>query len=245
MTRLALAVALLTGVLQTPTYAHPQNRLNRLPLLMLWAWERPEDLRDLEPGVGVAFLAQTLRFDRGVFRTEPRRQPLRVSPTTALVAVTRIESDQVPLQDNVASSVAAAIVKSARLPRVVGLQIDFDAVVSQRPFYRDVLRRVRADLDPAMSLSMTALASWCVGDHWLNGLPVDEAIPMLFRLGPLNEPYRDVARSSSDAHVSCRQSLGTSLDEPLYVTHDGRRLYVFNPRPWTISDLRETQRRIR
>ncbi len=30
---------------------------------------------------------------------------------------------------------------------------------------------------------MTALASWCAGDDWLRDLPVDEAVPMLFRMG--------------------------------------------------------------
>lgn len=58
---------------------------------MLWAWERPTDLRRLEPGMGVAFLAQTITLDRDTFRVVPRRHPLRVSPRTPLVAVTRIE----------------------------------------------------------------------------------------------------------------------------------------------------------
>jgi len=35
-----------------------------------------------------------------------------------------------------------------------------------------------------MPLSITALASWCAGDPWITGLPIDEAVPMLFRLGP-------------------------------------------------------------
>jgi hypothetical protein len=30
----------------------------------------------------------------------------------------------------------------------------------------------------------TALASWCEADGWISGLPVAEAVPMLFRMGP-------------------------------------------------------------
>src|SRR2546429_41417 len=80
---------------------------------MLWAWERPEDLRALGSDTGVAFLAQTITIgaDRAAsgsdrlatlkgspymiegspYTIEPRRQPLRVDRDTALVAVTRVE----------------------------------------------------------------------------------------------------------------------------------------------------------
>jgi hypothetical protein len=64
-----------------------------LPQLMLWAWERPADLRQLAPGPGVAFLSQTLTLRNGAMAIEPRRNPLRVAPHTPLVAVTRIETD--------------------------------------------------------------------------------------------------------------------------------------------------------
>ena len=37
--------------------------MSAVPLLVLWAWERPEDLRFLDPiRVGVAFLAATVRL---------------------------------------------------------------------------------------------------------------------------------------------------------------------------------------
>ena len=59
---------------------------------MLWAWERPEDLRFIDTDrVGVAFLAATaiLRGDTVVPR--PRMQPLQVPPGTTLKAVVRVE----------------------------------------------------------------------------------------------------------------------------------------------------------
>ena len=66
---------------------------NEMPPKILWAWERPEDLRFLETDkFGVAFLAQTLTLqnDKVIFR--PRRQPLEVADGTYLIAVTRIET---------------------------------------------------------------------------------------------------------------------------------------------------------
>ena len=62
---------------------------------MLWAWERPEDLRTLDSKrFAVAFLAQTLTLKGDEVVFNPRHQPLQVSPDTKLIAVTRIESQK-------------------------------------------------------------------------------------------------------------------------------------------------------
>ena len=205
-----------------------------LPRLMLWAWERPSDLRRLPAGAGVAFLSQTLTLRDGAMVIEPRRNPLRVAPGTPLVAVTRIETGghgaALPRQPLIAT--ATAIAQTASLPGVSGLQIDFDAAASERAMYRALLHAVRRALDAGVPLSMTALASWCAGDRWLDGLPVDEAVPMLFRMGPVHESYASMAGSASAA-PHCRGALGTALDEPLPIRAGGRRVYVFNAAPWT------------
>jgi hypothetical protein len=117
------------------------------------------------------------------------------------------------------------------------VQIDFDAAESERAVYRALVLAVRAALGPDVPLSITALASWCAQDRWMDGLPVDEAVPMLFRMGPLNEPYAGLARSTSTAAPECRGALGTSLDEPLHVRAAGRRVYVFNAAPWTPASV--------
>jgi hypothetical protein len=172
--------------------------MDRLPRVFVWAWERPEDLRGLAPGIGVAFLAQTISITRHGVHVAPRRQPLRVAPASALLAVTRIEivgSATPSPVDDVVSSIAA----TADLPRVAGVQVDFDATTSERPLYRDLLRRLRARLPATMPISVTALASWCDGDDWLSGLPVDEAVPMLFRMGPSNAPFLRMATSPASA----------------------------------------------
>ena len=64
---------------------------NEMPQKIIWAWERPEDLRFLDPKVyGVAFLAQTIFLEKDGVSPKPRRQPLEVAPGTYLIAVTRI-----------------------------------------------------------------------------------------------------------------------------------------------------------
>ena len=78
---------------------HPKarNRLDEIqfPPLVLWAWERPEDLRTVDAKrFAVAFLAQTLMLKGDEVIFKPRHQPLEVSPDTRIMAVTRIESQK-------------------------------------------------------------------------------------------------------------------------------------------------------
>jgi hypothetical protein len=137
------------------------------------------------------------------------------------------------------------------MPGVRSIQIDFEATVSERPFYSALLSAVRRNLPPSMPLSITALASWCIGDPWLENLPpgaIDEAVPMLFRLGPDAADIINFLHSGKEFPVaSCRGSLGLSIDERL--SNDllrGRfpgaspawhrkRIYVFSRRAQTQS----------
>jgi len=212
------------------------------PALVLWAWERPEDLRGLGTSAGVAFLAQTITIDGQIVIRGPRRQPLHVDPSTPLLAVTRIET-AAPLHAlaaDIVDDVAGVIVRSAALPQVIAVQVDFDAVRSERTFYRDLLRRVRARLPSGVPVSVTALASWCSGERWLDQLPIDEAVAMIFRLGPMNAPYADIAETPTRAARECT-AVGTSLDEPIRVQRKGRRVYVFNPKPWTRESVKQAR----
>ena len=241
-----LIVALLGGWLSlSPARAIVERAApsGSLPRLMLWAWERPTNLQSLAPDVGVAFLAQTLIVRNDAVEATPRRNPLLVSQHTPLVAVTRIESHRAAPEslETMVTTMAAAIAATASLPRVRGVQIDFDAAESEREFYRALVVAVRQAVGVELPLSITALASWCAQDRWMAGLPVDEAVPMLFRMGPVNMPYAGLARSPSTAAAECRGALGTSLDEPLHVRAAGRRLYVFNAAPWTPASVTQAR----
>jgi hypothetical protein len=86
---------------------------------------------------------------------------------------------------------------------------------------------------------MTALASWCEADHWIDGLPVDEAVPMLFRMGHGERAPREFRPSL------CKGSVGVSLDEPVTVPSRDARLYVFSPRAWTRADFETVTREVR
>ena len=100
--------------------------MNAVPPLVLWAWERPEDLRFIKPGAaGIAFLARTVWVDGNNVSGRPRLQPLRFNSGTRLMAVVRIESAGRGLPAG--EPVARQIQEAAALPGVRALQIDFDA----------------------------------------------------------------------------------------------------------------------
>lgn len=227
------------GALIAPALALRGDRPGPRPAVVLWAWERPVDLRGLPAGAGVAFLAQTITVSDAAHVISPRRQPLRVDPATYLVAVTRVEAPgTVPARRDEIAAIAAAIARTRALPGVRGVQVDFDARVSQRPMYRQLLHDLRAALPGDVPLSMTALASWCLDDNWLDDLPVDEAVPMLFRMGPTEEMHRREFQSRLSA-PACRRAIGLSLDERSGIhVFRGTRLYVFNPGPWTSDTVR-------
>ena len=228
-----------------------RNRLdeNNFPSRIIWAWERPEELEFLDPSkFGVAFLAQTLilRTDDVIYK--PRRQPLKVAPQTKLIAVTRIESQNVTggpsfLTGTQREKLIERILNTLELPNVSAIQIDFDAAQSERPFYRTLLQELRNNLPDNVPLSMTALASFCVGDRWLEDLPVDEAVPMIFRMGADDRSIKSFLAEGNDFHEPlCRQSYGIAVDEPVETKFDdARRQYVFNVRAWTQQDVQNLQ----
>jgi hypothetical protein len=210
------------------------------PEVMLWAWDRAEDLQFLRPGgAGVAFLAATAEVSAsGGVRYQPRKHSLALPEGVSRLAVVRIETPirHAPIQKE---ALIRGLVYSAELPDVDGLQIDFDARASERLFYADLLRELGKRTK--RPIGVTALASWCSGDRWLDSAPVAEAVPMFFRMGA-GESRGMALRSSV-----CQSSIGLSLDEA-FPEHrpkglrTGSRVYLFNPRRWTATDYATAMR---
>ena len=167
-----------------------------------------------------------------------------MKPDTRLIAVTRIESQKTTgtptaLSATQRQKLADLVLKTTALNNVAAIQIDFDAVLSEREFYRLLLQDLRQKLPDNVPLSMTALASFCVGDRWLDDLPVDEAVPMIFRMGADSKTIRTYLTMGYDFREPlCRRSYGVALDEPIETNlPPARRKYVFNARSWTEKDV--------
>ena len=216
--------------------------------LTIWAWERPEDLRfagsDAEVAVQTGFIE--LSGDRLIVRG--RRHPLQVRAAQVTTSVVHVQIDhRRPLvwTDERAGQVAQAIVRLGDRPGVRRLQLDFEVRASERPILLAVLRGVRARLPEGLALSMTALASWCETESWLDQAPVDEIVPMLFRMGPDGARLKARLAAGGDfANARCRTAFAISTDTPLVRAPAGRRLYLFSHRSWTAADFKRVRHEV-
>jgi hypothetical protein len=214
------------------------------PRLILWAWERPTDLRFIDPQrIGVAFLAKSILLRSDDIVVRPRLQSLQLAEGTKVIAVTRIETDR-DHKPNLSASqrdaASRAITEMASLPNISQIQIDFDATQSERAFYRGLIMDVRQRLPQHVRLSITALASWCMYDDWISDLPIDEAVPMLFRMAGDGKQIMARLDAGDDFKAPpCRQSYGISLNEQRPKLFPSRKLFVFNPDTWTEKSVRD------
>lgn len=206
------------------------------PQLVLWAWARSEDLRFIDPQhTGVAFLARTVQVNGDAVRVTRRRHPLRVPPGTQLTAVAHFVVATPEL--GALPRAVEAVLELTKAPDLVGVQIDFEATPSQRFFYRELVRQVRQGMPAGQVLSATALASWCLFDRWLDGLPVDEVVPMAFSMGEGDAEVRTRLSRNDDFFPSyCRQAAGVSMQESWPPFPSPRRIYAFNSRAWQRAD---------
>lgn len=254
-----LALALLHAW-QQGAFVPNRGRMAKLPRLTLWAWDRAEFLEGFDgaalaragvpkQAVAVAYLDQTILLTADGVGSRPRLQPVVFPEGAVRVAVARIEvgpgSD---LSAGAVNEVVRLLLRSAGRPRIAALQVDFDAGKSQRAFYREVLTTLRKRMPRELPLSITALASWCAYDDWIHDLPVDEAVPMFFRMEP---EWRNVSETDlnrdSDYQVReplCARSIGLSVRERWPALTNGRRLYLFADYGWQPSTIQAALMRL-
>lgn len=213
--------------------SHPA--LARLPARMVWAWERPEDLRWLPPGVGVAYVASSIMLQGDEALVRPRTAPLFVPEHAAVVPVLHVDvSWRKPPKLSAAQHqrIVRELLRVAQRGNRRVVQLDFEVRRSQRPFLGQVMADIRRQLPPNFALSMTALASWCLDDHWLPASHADEVVPMAFRMGDGEQALRDRLDGRGFARPYCRTAMGHATDEPALRSHAPRN-YYFSPKPWT------------
>ena len=251
-----LACAALTVTLDTPLSAaetfDSQSLTNlKLPDKVLWAWKRPEDLSRIDPHkFGVAYLACHVFIEGENVKWQSRNQPLKLPPHTVVVPTVRIDivhREKPALSEKQIETTLRLIQKAANAPNAAQVQIDFDALESERRFYNSLLERLRKSLPSAMPISITALASWCLFDNWIKDLPIDESVPMMFSLGRERDKVLRYFRSHHDFFDNrAKRSLGLSLEDTavnelmLPITQKRKipvRVYVFTKTAWTEKKL--------
>ena len=214
---------------------------------VLWAWERPEDLRFAGPGAEVAVQTGFVVLTGDAVFARGRRFPVRMQgqPSTALVHVQIDHHRPLAWTAGQRREAAAAVLAFGRRLGARRLQVDFEVRASERQVLLDLLGDVRRGLPRGSSLSMTALASWCETESWVAKAPVDEIVPMLFRMGPGGRALRATLAHGADfAEPRCRAAYAISTDTPLPRAPAGRRIYLFSPRAWTARDYQSVTEEI-
>lgn len=215
--------------------------------IVLWAWQRAEDLSFLDPArFEVAYLACNVLLSGDRVIENWRQQSLNVPASMSMIGVIRVDSDR-KRPPNLTSEQIEQVVEAVRIlsrrPRTKVVQIDFDAVPTERAFYRDLLERCRRAMPGDRKLSITALASWCLFDNWISNLPVDETVPMMFSLGDDRSKLQRYFSQGGDFMTEkSKETLGISLEDPvtnqLMIQLIGRRkipvrIYLFTRTAWT------------
>jgi hypothetical protein len=241
-----ITIASAISLLRPSERAATHPALAQLPAHMLWAWQRPEDLRGLPSNIGVAYVATSIVIEGDVALVEPRLHPLQVSLDTALVPVVHVDaSTKKPPSLNALQqkAIVDAVLRVAPQGNRAVVQLDFEVRRSQRPFLASVVEVTRQQLPPTAALSMTVLASWCAGDDWMGKLPADEIVPMAFRMAQGDATIRALlARDGQFRLPHCQHAIGTATDEAPVITISPQlgklvnikmRHYYFSPKPWT------------
>lgn len=209
--------------------------------IILWAWDRYEDLGFLENmaagrRLSVAFYAGKIELAKTPPRLIPRQRKLIAAKNTPMIPVLHVA----PARGDVYSELhASAIVNGlAQILQTYpgsAIQLDFEVFASQRNFYRTLIGKIRKKI-PGVRLSVTALASWCTGDTWLKGLPIDEVVPMYFdashRAGEAEHPTSGIV-------PECRAAAGLATYEKYAAIPKATRYYLFSNRAWRRDALLE------
>ncbi|GAC1321259.1 MAG: hypothetical protein NVS3B11_12610 [Collimonas sp.] len=203
--------------------------------------------------MGVAVLDTTVLLRDGSASVHRRQQSLKLPPAwyaqnglqqkAPVVTIVHIEmvrgAHKPALNEKQKQTIVNAVVAAAtRSPSQV-VQLDFEVMQSQKPFLADVVKRSRDALPANVALSITALASWCVGDAWLADLPVDEVVPTAFHMDGEAKRMRDLLdHDGRFPRPECQPSLGLSLDEQPWPSKlRSQRLYLFNRNAWSATPM--------
>lgn len=220
--------------------------------VVLWAWDRPQQLSMSLPGsVWVAVLYQHIELSgksssasqpqKTILTPQRRRNALRLNMNTKVMPVVHVQIDNLypptTLSHEQIEQVVGFVYDAARVSNSGWVQLDFEARPSQRDDYLNILKRLQP-LRKTHHLSVTALASWCMRDTWLDASLVDEVVPMLFRMGKGKQGIQEwIARERQLPVSACRSSVGWMFGEPWQALQGMRSMYVFHPRSWKNQDI--------
>ncbi|HEY9678729.1 MAG TPA: hypothetical protein V6C76_12015 [Drouetiella sp.] len=229
--------------------------------VIVWAWEHDENLSYLDPArFEVAYFTEHVYLRGGNVMCSERTQKLVLPKGIVSFPVFRIDSLRSPSLRNkesldlgpppatAANRVVGAICdRLQELPATNKVQLDFDALQDERPFYREVLKELRRRLPSNMKISITALGSWLLGDQWLRDGDTDEVVAMLFSIGAdRGDVLQRLRTQALSSGTKAKLSIGLSANEretnkallDSRALNQSDTLYLFSSNGWTETRLK-------
>ena len=200
-----------------------------------WVWHSsraPEHTRE------IALLLDHMVLSGNRVDVRRRMRRLSVDGGVLVTPVVHVQSDAAAppvLGADQTKMIVESVLAAARQSTSTWVQLDFEVVESQWPYYSELVATLRRELPPPVRLSVTALASWCA-DARLRELAADEVVPMFFRMGAAAKEYRQRLISAPERlDARCRgPAAGFAVQEapPHEVLRRYQRLYWFNFDNW-------------
>lgn len=210
------------------------------PDAIAWLWKDATIPAFSRATVAVVDRHVWLAGDKVLLR--PGARPRALAPGSRVIPVVHVELDVLHPPAGLRGARAAiveAVHSAARASTSGWVQLDLEALPSQREDYRALVAEIRAGLPREVRFSVTALGWWCRSPAWLDGLAADEVVPMFFRMGRDNRALRAIVADRPQLlHPLCRAgSAGFSRQEAFAeaTTARYRRTYWFDERGWRDS----------
>ena len=229
MIKLGISVAILLAAFCGYNYfSHPKIEY------YLWTWERSDDLSFTGSEQTIAPLIATLIQVGNDVSLKPRRNPFKTRINAKILPVFRIETYKTQsLNVAVCTQYLLGMIKSNHYTEI---QLDFDARKSQRDSYKELIDSLKKQM-PSLKISITALASWCVDDGWIEELDIEYAVPMLYRMGEdTNKIMHSFSFDLAWPVKKCQRNVAFEVQRMFVKPKRNAKVFLFNNKAWSEKD---------
>ncbi|MFZ6734966.1 hypothetical protein ACO0LG_23805 [Undibacterium sp. Ji42W] len=233
LTRLALSVLFCSLMLAPATSS--ASATTDIP----WVWHSSAAPADAKQ---IGLLLDHLVISSTGIKLRRRMNRLVVAPGVQVTPVVHVQVDLAAtpvLGQQHTDAINKAMLAAARRSSTGWIQLDFEAMESQKPYYLELVNGLKKSLPANIKLSVTTMAAWCSEPELLARIKADEIVPMFFKMGSNASRYQDrLIYHPEQLAPQCRdQAIGFSVQEtPSSNVHQRyQRRYWFNDKNWHVD----------
>lgn len=204
-----------------------------------WIWHSSAAPADAKQ---IALLLDHLVISSSGIKLRHRMNRLVVAPGVQVTPVVHVQVDLAAMPElgqQHTEAISKAMLAAAKRSSTGWVQLDFEAMESQKSYYLELVNSLRKSLPASIRLSVTTMAAWCSEPGLLARIKADEIVPMLFKMGSNAAQYQDrLAYHPEQLAPQCRnQAIGFSVQEAPSpeVQQRYQRRYWFNYKNWHVD----------